>query len=128
MTNLERFWLDLMQGRRHIINEVYGNEAMMRYKPHPREKELFLENNGRVPHHTDIAEYNHRFWKFCEERYSTQKAAYQKRIADNARKSKSWPLYKEGSKEREILKQKVRDVILGHAKGTNEENPEETNR
>ena len=128
MTNLERFWLDLMSGRRYIINEVYGNEAMMRYRPHPREKELFLNNNGRVDYDAEISDYNKRFFAFCEERYADRKAAYLKRIADNGRKAKSWPLYKDGANERDAIKQKMRDVILGHAKGTDEENTKATNR
>ena len=118
MTNLERFWLDLMSGRRYIINEVYGNEAMMRYRPHPREKERFLENNGRVEFDAEVADYNQRFFDFCEDRYADHKAAYLKRIADNGRKAKSWPLYKDGANERDAIKQKMRDVILGHGKGT----------
>ena len=118
MTNLERFWLDLISGRRHIINEVYGNEAMLRYRPHPREKERFLENNGRVEFDAEVADYNQRFFDFCEDRYAENKAAYLKRIADNGRKAKSWPLYKDGANERDAIKQKMRDVILGHAKGT----------
>ena len=118
MTNLERFWLDLMSGRRYIINEVYGNEAMMRYRPHPREKERFLENNGRVEFDAEVADYNQRFFDFCEDRFADHKAAYLKRIADNGRKAKSWPLYKDGANERDVIKQKMRDVILGHAKGT----------
>jgi hypothetical protein len=118
MTNLERFWLDLMDGRRHHIQTLYGTEAMQRYRPHPLEKALFLENNGRVPHHTDIAHWNQKFYAFCEERFADQKAAYLKRIKDNGRKARSWPLYKDGANEREAIKQKMRDVILGHAKET----------
>ena len=118
MTNLERFWLDLMSGRRYIINEVYGNEAMLRYRPHPREKERFLENNGRVEFDAEVADYNQRFFDFCEDRFADHKAAYLKRIADNGRKAKSWPLYKDGANERDAIKQKMRDVILGHAKET----------
>ena len=52
MTDLERFWLDLMDGRRYIINEVYGNEAMLRYRPHPKEKEYFFTI---AYHHPEIS-------------------------------------------------------------------------
>ena len=127
MTNLERFWLDLIDGRKYHIQTLYGTEAMQRYRPHPREKELFLNNNGRVDYDADIADYNQRFFDFCEDRFADHKAAYLKRIADNGRKSKSWPLYKDGANEREAIKQKMRDVILGHAKGTDEENTKATN-
>jgi hypothetical protein len=118
MTNLERFWLDLIDGRKYHIQTLYGTEAMQRYRPHPREKERFLENNGRVEFDAEVADYNQRFFDFCEERYADRKAAYLKRIADNGRKAKSWPLYKDGANEREAIKQKMRDVILGHAKET----------
>ena len=128
MTNLERFWLDLIDGRKYHIQTLYGTEAMQRYRPHPREKELFLNNNGRVDYDAEIADYNKRFFDFCEDRYADHKAAYLKRIADNGRKSKSWPLYKDGANEREAIKQKMRDVILGHAKGTDEKNTKAPNR
>ena len=128
MTNLERFWLDLIDGRRYHIQTLYGTEAMQRYRPHPREKERFLENNGRVDYDAEIADYNQRFFAFCDERYADRKAEYLKRIANNGRKAKSWPLYKDGANEREAIKQKMRDVILGHAKGTDEENTKATNR
>ena len=128
MSNLERFWLDLIDGRRYHIQTLYGTEAMQRYRPHPREKERFLENNGRVDYDAEIADYNKRFFAFCEDRYANRKAEYLKRIADNGRKAKSWPLYKDGFNEREAIKQKMRDVILGHAKGTDEENTKATNR
>ena len=118
MTNLERFWLDLIDGRKYHIQTLYGTEAMQRYRPHPREKELFLNNNGRVDYDVEIADYNKRFFAFCEDRFADHKAAYLKRIADNGRKAKSWPLYKDGANEREAIKQKMRDVILGHAKET----------
>jgi hypothetical protein len=118
MTNLERFWLDLIDGRKYHIQTLYGTEAMQRYRPHPREKELFLNNNGRVDYDAEIADYNQRFFAFCEDRYADRKAEYLKRIADNGRKAKSWPLYKDGANERDAIKQKMRDVILGHAKGT----------
>jgi hypothetical protein len=39
MTNLERFWLDLIDGRKYHIQTLYGTEAMQRYRPHPRENE-----------------------------------------------------------------------------------------
>ena len=39
MTDLERFWHDLIDGRRYIINEVYGNEAMLRYRHQAQDKE-----------------------------------------------------------------------------------------
>ena len=42
MTDIERFWLDLMDARRYAITEVYGAECASRYKPHPIEKEYFI--------------------------------------------------------------------------------------
>lgn len=116
MTNLERFWHDLMQARLHIINEVYGNEAMLRYRPHPKEKEFFLANNGRMTYDEDVADYTHRFWRFCEERYQHEKKLYQDRLKENWERSTSMPAYKQSQQDRDELKKKIREVILGHAK------------
>lgn len=120
MTNLERFWLDLIDGRRYTINEVYGNEAMLRYRPHPREKELFLANNGAVPYDEDVAQYTRDFWAFCDERYKAERIRYEARIESNRMKAHSWPEYKSNAKEREKLAEKMRDVILAHAKEATE--------
>ena len=116
MTPIERFWLDILSGRRHIINEVYGNEAMLRYRPHPREKELFINNAGQVPYDEDVAEYTQRFFAFCDERFAQNKAAYRERIAENGRRARSFPEYKKNADVRNQLQQKIAGVILGHAK------------
>jgi hypothetical protein len=116
MTDIERFWLDLMEGRRYTINEVYGNEAMLRYRPHPKEKEYFMKNNGRFTYDVDVADYTHRFWKMCEDMYGHKRQEYEQRLMDQAKKARAYPEYKKGKAEREELAKKIRGVLLGHAK------------
>ena len=116
MTDLERFWHDLIDGRRYIINEVYGNEAMMRYRPHPKEKEYFLANNGRVAYSIEVSEHTRSFWDMCERMYGHKRLAYEDRLSKNRVKAHSYPEYKKGKAEREALTQKIRGVLLDHAK------------
>ena len=116
MTDIERFWYDLMEGRKHMINEVYGNEAMLRYRPHPKEKEYFINNNGRFTYDIDVADYTHRFWKMCEDMYGHKRAEYEDRISMQAKKSRAWPEFKKGMAEREALAAKIKAVLLDHAK------------
>ncbi len=118
MTNLERFWLDLIDGRRYTINEVYGNEAMIRYRPHPREKELFLANGGSVPYDEEVEDHTRRFWAFCDEHYKAHREKYEARIQANGRKSRNYPEYKSNEEERRQLAEKIKAVILDHAKET----------
>ena len=118
MTNLERFWLDLIDGRRYTINEVYGNEAMLRYRPHPREKELFLDNGGSVPYDEEVEDHTRRFWAFCDEHYKAHREKYEARIQANGRKSRNYPEYKSNEEERRQLAEKIKAVILDHAKET----------
>jgi len=116
MTDLERFWNDLMDGRRYIINEVYGNEAMLRYRPHPKEKEYFLSNNGRVPQSIEVTEHTRRFYDMCEQMYQHKRLAYEDRITKNKVKAHNFPEYKKGKTERAALAAKIRGVLLDHAK------------
>ena len=116
MTDLERFWHDLIEGRRYIINEVYGNEAMMRYRPHPKEKEHFLANNGRVAYSIEVSEHTRSFWDMCERMYGHKRMAYEDRLTKNKIKAQSYPEYKKGKAERAALAAKIRGVILDHAK------------
>ena len=116
MNDIERFWNDLMEGRRYTISEVYGNEAMLRYRPHPKEKEYFIKNNGRFTYDIDVADYTHRFWKMCEDMYGHKRAEYEDRISMQAKKSRAWPEFKKGMAEREALAAKIRGVLLDHAK------------
>ena len=51
MTEIERFWLDLMDARRYAITEVYGAECASRYNPHPIEREYFINNRGTFSEH-----------------------------------------------------------------------------
>ena len=120
MTDIERFWHDLMEGRRYTINEVYGNEAMLRYRPHPKEKEYFLKNNGRFTYDIEVADYTQRFWKMCEEMYGHKRKEYEQRLLDQAKKSKAYAEYKKGAAEREALADKIKAVLLAHAKETDQ--------
>lgn len=122
MSNLERFWLDLIDGRRYTINEVYGNEAMIRYRPHPREKELFLSNGGSVPYDEEVEDHTRRFWAFCDEHYKAHREKYEARIQANGRKSRNYPEYKSNEEERRQLAEKIKAVILDHAKETQHQN------
>jgi hypothetical protein len=124
MTDLERFWHDLIDGRRYIINEVYGNEAMLRYRPHPKEKEYFLANNGRVSYSIEVSEHTRSFWDMCERMYGHKRLAYEDRLTKNKIKAQSYPEYKKGKAERAALAAKIRGVILDHAQTTEEENTE----
>ena len=116
MTDLERFWHDLIEGRRYIINEVYGNEAMLRYRPHPKEKEHFLANNGRVAYSIEVSEHTRSFWDMCERMYGHKRLAYEDRLTKNRIKAHSYPEYKKGKAEREALASKIRAVLLDHVK------------
>jgi len=116
MTDLERFWHDLIDGQRYIINEVYGNEAMMRYRPHPKEKEYFLANNGRVAYSIEVSEHTKSFWDMCERMYGHKRMAYEDRLTKNRIKAQSYPEYKKGKAERAALAAKIRGVLLNHAK------------
>jgi uncharacterized protein YdaU (DUF1376 family) len=116
MNDLERFWHDLIDGRRYIINEVYGNEAMLRYRPHPKEKEYFLANNGRVTYSIEVSEHTRSFWDMCERKYGHKRLAYEDRLTKNRIKAQNYSEYKKGKAEREALAAKIRGVILDHAK------------
>ena len=115
MTDLERFWHDLIDGRRYIINEVYGNEAMLKYRPHPKEKEYFLTNDGRVTYSIEVSEHTRSFWDMCERMYGHKRQAYEDRLTKNRIKAQSYPRYKKDKAERAALADKIRGVILEHA-------------
>ena len=62
MNNLERFWLDLIDTRKHTIREVYGAEAAQRYYPHKMEKEYFLQHGGQFTAHPYVTKHTRRFF------------------------------------------------------------------
>ena len=128
MTDLERFWLDLIDGRRYIINEVYGNEAMMRYRPHPKEKEYFLAHTGRVAYSVEVSEHTNSFWAMCERQYGHNRLAYEDRISKNMVKAYKYPEYKKGMAERANVSEKIKGVLLDHAQATQEKNTEKESR
>ena len=95
---------------------------MLRYRPHPKEKEYFLANNGRVAYSIEVSEHTRSFWDMCERMYGHKRMAYEDRLTKNRIKAQSYPEYKKGKAERAALAAKIRGVILDHAQTTEEEN------
>ena len=91
---------------------------MLRYRPHPREKELFLANGGAVPYDEEVEDHTRRFWAFCDDHYKAHREKYEARIQANGRKSRNYPEYKSNEEERRQLAEKIKAVILDHAKET----------
>jgi hypothetical protein len=88
MTPIERFWLDLIDGRKHHIQTLYGTDAMQRYRPHPMEREYFINNNGQ---------------------------RYENKILANKKKYEATGSYKALKREREELVSYIRGITVRDA-------------
>lgn len=115
MTPIERFWLDLIDGRKHHIQTLYGTDAMQRYRPHPMEREYFINNNARICDHPEVLNYNRRFYDYCEEQYQEQKQRYLQQIEANKRKYQASDSYKALKREREQLVSYIRGITVRNA-------------
>ena len=115
MTNIERFWLDLIDGRKHHIQTLYGTDAMQRYRPHTMEREYFVNNNGHLCNHPEVLNYNRRFYDYCEDNYQEQKQRYLQRLEDNKRKYEASSSYKALQREREELVSYIRGITVRDA-------------
>jgi len=116
MTDIERFWLDLMDARRYAITEVYGAECASRYKPHPMEREYFINNRGTFSAHPIVTEHTKAFWVMCETHYTTQREAYRRKLRANWHMVQQSTEYKNRKRERELLKDYISDAINGNGK------------
>jgi len=116
MTDIERFWLDLMDARRYAITEVYGAECASRYNPHPIEKEYFITHAGTFSAHPSVTEHTKAFWIMCETHYSTQREAYRRKLRANWHRVQQSTEYKNRKRERELLKDYISDAINGNGK------------
>ena len=125
MTEIERFWLDLMDSRRYAITEVYGAECASRYRPHHIEKEYFINNNGTFTAHFDVTRYNEDFWDMCNTHYGQQREAYRRKLRNNWNRVQESDEYKSRKREREMLKDYISDAINGNAKETHTRTGEE---
>lgn len=125
MTQIEKFWLDLIDGRKYHIQMLYGTEAMQRYKPHYKEREYFINNSGHLCNDADVMEYNRRFFEYCDDRYAEQKAKYQQRLVNNKRKYEATSAYKQMQSEREELVAYIRGITVRDA-SKEETNPRTT--
>jgi len=128
MTEIERFWLDLMDSRRYAITEVYGAECASRYRPHHIEKEYFINNNGTFTAHPDVTQYNKEFWAMCETHYFQQREAYRRKLRANWHKVQQSDDYKSRKREREMLKDYISDAINGNGKETDTRTAKEEGR
>jgi hypothetical protein len=115
MTPIERFWLDLIDGRKHHIQQLYGTDAMQRYRPHPMEREYFVNNSGHLCNHFDVLNYNRRFYDYCEDNYQEQKQRYLQKIEANKRKYEASSSYKALQREREELVSYIRGITVRDA-------------
>jgi len=115
MTPIERFWLDLIDGRKHHIQTLYGTDAMQRYRPHPMEREYFVNNNGHICNHPEVLNYNRRFYDYCEEHYQEQKQRYLQQIEANKRKYEASSSYKALQRECEELVSYIRGITVRDA-------------
>ena len=122
MTPIKRFWLDILDGRRHAIQTVYGHDAMRRYRPHPMEKDYFIQNNGHFTQHPEVLDYNDRFFAMCDELYAHKKAAFHGRIDANMKKVEQTTEYKNRKRERDELFAYIRGINLSDGKDSQEEN------
>ncbi len=125
MTPIERFWLDLIDGRKHYIQTLYGTDAMQRYRPHPMEREYFVNNSGHLCNHPEVLNYNRRFYDYCEEHYQEQKQRYMQQIEANKRKYQASASYKALKAEREELVAYIRGITVRDA-SKEETNPRTT--
>lgn len=115
MTPIERFWLDLIDGRKHHIQTLYGTDAMQRYRPHPMEREYFVNNNGHLCNHPDVLNYNRRFYDYCEQHYQAEKQRYENKLLANKKKYQASSSYKTLKAEREELVSYIRGITVRDA-------------
>jgi len=115
MTPIERFWLDLIDGRKHHIQTLYGTDAMQRYRPHAMEREYFVNNNGHLCNHPEVLNYNRRFYDYCEDNYQEQKQQYLQGLENNKRKYEASSSYKALQREREELVSYIRGITVRDA-------------
>jgi hypothetical protein len=115
MTPIERFWLDLIDGRKHHIQTLYGTDAMQRYRPHPMEREYFINNNGHLCNQPDVLNYNRRFYDFCEQNYQAEKQRYENKILANKKKYEATGSYKALKRDREELVSYIRGITVRDA-------------
>ncbi len=113
MNNLERFWLDLMDTRRHTIGTIYGAEAASRYTPHNIEKEYFVQHGGQFSGHPNVTKHTTEFFKMCEIRYEIQKANHMRTLQQRWNNVQEMPEYKRSQLERDQLKEQIKRAILG---------------
>jgi len=118
MTDIERFWLDLMDSRRYMITEVYGAECASRYHPHHIEKEYFITHNGTFSAHPSVTEHTKAFWVMCETHYSKQREAYRRILRSKWHEVQQSDDYKSRQREREQLKDYISQAINGNGKET----------
>lgn len=115
MNNLERFWLDLIDTRKHTIKEVYGAEAASRYQPHNIEKEYFLQNAGQFTQHPSVTKHTADFFTFCENKYYAQKENHYRTLNQRWAVVQEMPEYKRSTRERQELAEQIKRAILqGH--------------
>ena len=112
MNNLERFWLDLIDTRKHTIREVYGAEAAERYHPHSIEKEYFLQHGGQFTAHPYVTKHTEEFFKMCEIRYEIQKANHMRVLQQRWANVQDMPEYKRSMRERKELTEQIKRAIL----------------
>jgi hypothetical protein len=115
MTPIERFWLDLIDGRKHYIQTMYGTDAVERYRPHHKEREYFINNNGHLCNDPDVLDYNRRFFAYCDERYKAEKARYHAKLKANRKKYEASSSYKSLKAEREELVAYIRGITVRDA-------------
>ena len=118
MTPIEQFWADLMQSRRYMIREVYGDECANKYQPHHIEKEYFINNNGNFSGHPSVTEHNKAFWVMCEVRYAHKREAYQRILRSKWNEVQESADYKSRERDRQQLKDYISQAINGNGKET----------
>ena len=112
MNNIERFWHDLIDTRKHTIAEVYGAEAADRYQPHPIEMEYFVKNSGHFSSHPSVTKHTTEFFKMCEVRYEMQKLNHKRTLKQRWNEVLELPEYKRAQSERDNIAQIIKGVIL----------------
>ena len=112
MNNIERFWADLIDTRKHTIAEVYGAEAADRYQPHPIEMEYFVKNSGHFSNHPSVTKHTTEFFKMCEVRYEMQKLNHKRTLKQRWNEVLELPEYKRAQSERDNIAQIIKGVIL----------------
>ena len=113
MTDIERFWFDLMDTRRHTIESIYGAEAASRYRPHNMEKEHFIKHGGQFTEHLYVTKHTKDFFEMCDTKYLKQRANYERTIQQRWHKTQEMPEYKRSQYERDQLKEQIKRAILG---------------